>query len=112
MNEIFVVLTRDRLKGNIKRIFLADKEVSFVFTWKFKVIFSFNFDTFVCICSGSEVHIHNILMCLLQDIKDTIIGLRRFSSKFANKDQPRKLVSTRKASPLIDLKTLPGKCMQ
>ena len=65
MNEIFVVLARARLKGNSKRILLAAKEVSFVFTWKFKVIFSFSFDTSVCICSGSEVHIHYILMCLL-----------------------------------------------
>ena len=66
MNEIFVVLrSRNRLKGNPKRILLADKEVSFVFTWKLKVIFSFNFDTSVSICSGSEVHIHYILMCLL-----------------------------------------------
>ena len=65
MNEIFVVLTRARLKGNSKLILLAAKEVSFVFTWKFKVIFSFSFDTSVCICSGSEVHIHYILMCLL-----------------------------------------------
>ena len=67
MNEIFVVLrSRNRLKGNPKRILLADKEVSFVFTWKFKGFFLFfNFDTSVCICSGSEVHIHYILMCLL-----------------------------------------------
>ena len=66
MNEIFVGLrSRDRFKGNPNRILLADKEVSFVFTWKFNVIFSFNFDTSVCICSESEMHIHYILMCLL-----------------------------------------------
>ena len=66
MIEIFEVLrSRDRFKGNPKRILVADKEVSFVFTGKFKVIFSFNIDTSVCIYSGSEVHIHYILMCLL-----------------------------------------------
>ena len=59
MNEIFVALrSQDRLKGNPKRILLADKEVLFVFAWKFKVIFSFNFDTSVCICSGSAYTLH------------------------------------------------------
>ena len=65
MNVIFVVLTGDRSKGNAKRTLLADKEVSCVFTWKCNVIFSFNIDTSVCICSGNEVHIHYILMRLL-----------------------------------------------